>query len=91
MTASPGANARRARAGQPHEAGGHRRPSLRLRGPENRQRREQRPTRREREQDRAGDHVFLRARERTDDEPQCDNEARRQASDNDSTDVMSRH
>jgi hypothetical protein len=65
---------------------------LRLFSPQNGERREQRPTRREREQDRAGNQVFLRARDRADeDERRCGNEPRSQAADGDSTDVMCGH
>jgi hypothetical protein len=66
-------------AGQPHEAGRRERPTLWLVGPSHRERREQRPTRREREQDGAGNHVFLRSREWTEHEGQRNDDSASQA------------
>ena len=74
MTEPLGRERQKPRAGHCHKAGGHCRPALRLPRPEDRQRREQRPTRRKREQDRSGNYVFLCARDRAGDERQRDRE-----------------
>jgi hypothetical protein len=56
-----GCKAEKSGAGQRHEAGERERPALWLLGPQHRERRKQRPTCREREQDGTRDHVFLRS------------------------------
>jgi hypothetical protein len=77
----------KSRAGQSHEGGGRERPPLRLIGPSHRERRERRPTRREGEQDGAGNHVFLRSGDRTEHESHGNDDPANQAARHNPADV----